>query len=250
MPAVHSEVTGLLAAAAMAGNLAFVLRPAPALPRAQTGAATSTYGIGLRAWARRRYSTLLSVARGLLNATVVGFGLHHAGYPLAASAAQGLTAGALSGFLQITHMNERYSAYLSRAPSEVHRLGKWLWFQALYYGLVKVAGIIVGGSATTLGALVFSYAVTVTFGAAQYPWAAAIACHRGLRLAQGHRRSRVRFIADLQTMAVSVVCVGASALNSVGVPYTRGLLVIVGLAGLAHYASVKTRWRALTRQRH
>lgn len=94
--------------------------------------------------------------------------------------------------------------------------------------------------------LFFAYALTITFGSAQYPWEAAIAARRSLRTEQGASRDRVRLVADLQTMAVSVTCVGVSILNSVGVAGSRLFLAAVGVAGVVYYGMVRLRragWR-------
>ena len=126
---------------------------------------------------------------------------------------------------------------------------KWAWFQALFYGLVKAAGTIAGGGPGDVGALVVAYAVTITFGSAQYPWEAAIAARRALRTEQGAGRDGVRFVADLQTMAVSVTCVGVSILNSVGVPGSRLFLAGVGAPGVTYYALVRLRRELWRRER-
>ena len=194
---MSTVVVACLAVVFLCANLVFVLRPI-ALPAPPPG------DLGAHGWARRHHSTLLSLGRGTLNGSVATFGLIQVGYPIGASIAEGMTAGFLSGFFQLTVMNERFSAYLNRAVNEVSRVIKWAWFQALFYGLVKAAGTLAGGGSGDLGALVVAYGVTITFGSVQYPWEAAIASRRALRTEQGARRDRVRFVADLQTMAVSV----------------------------------------------
>jgi hypothetical protein len=230
---VSTVVVACLAVVFLGANLVFVLRPI-APPAPPPG---------------RYYSTLLSLGRGTLNGSVATFGLIQVGYPIGASFAEGMTAGFLSGFFQLTVMNERFSAYLNRAGNEVFRVIKWAWFQALFYGLVKAAGTLAGGGSGDLGALVVAYAVTITFGSVQYPWEAAIAARRALRTEQGARRDRVRFVADLQTMAVSVTCVGVSILNSVGVPGSRLFLAGVGVAGVTYYTLVRLRRELWRRER-
>jgi hypothetical protein len=254
---VSTVVVACLAVVFLGANLVYVLRPialpgAPAADvfgsRISTAASTPRRqtGAGTPGWARRHHSTLLSLSRGTLNGSVATFGLIQVGHPVGASIAEGMTAGFLSGFFQLTVMNERFSSYLHRAGSEVMRVVKWAWFQALFYGLVKAAGTIAGGGPGDLGTVAVAYAVTITFGSAQYPWEAAIAARRALRTEQGGRRDGIRYVADLQTMAVSVTCVGVSILNSVGVPGSRLFLAAVGVAGLAYYALVRLRrelWR-------
>ncbi len=239
---MSNTAVACLAAVFLAANLIHVLRPIP-IP-----AANAPPDLGSRSWFRRHYSTLLSLARGTLNGGVATFGLIQVGHPVAASLAEGMTAGFLSGFFQRTVMNERFSAYLNRANSELFRVIKWAWFQALFYGLVKAAGTIAGGPGD-LTSLVVAYAVTITFGSAQYPWEAAIAARRAFRTEQGGRRDHIRFVADLQTMAVSVTCVGVSILNSVGVPGSRLFLVGVGVAGISYYGLVRFRRELWRRER-
>ena len=223
LPAVFSPsplVLALVALVVLGGSLAYVLRPltpTPPLPRHSLG---------------------LALTRGLLNGSVVLFGLLEVGYPARASIAEGLTAGALSGFFQLTVMNERFSAYLNRATSEPGRVLRWAWFQAIFYGLVKAAGTLAGGGPPDAGTLVLAYALTITFGAAQYPWEAAIAARRVWKAALGEARERIRLVADLQTVTVSVTCVGVSILNSVGVPGSRLFLAVVGVVGLGYYALI------------
>jgi hypothetical protein len=243
---VSTVVVAVIAVVVLGANLVYVLRPIPTPPCHDPGPGPGT---GIGGWARRHYSTLLCLSRGTLNGSVATFGLIQVGYPVQASFAEGMTAGFLSGFFQLTIMNERFSAYLNRAPSELVRVLKWAWFQALFYGLVKAAGTIAGGGPADLTTLFLAYAVTITFGSAQYPWEAAIAARRSLSTDQGGRRDRIRFVADLQTMAVSVTCVGVSILNSVGVPGSRLFLVGVGVVGISYYGLVKLRqelWRRPT----
>jgi hypothetical protein len=240
---VSTTFVACLAVVFLGANLVYVLRPLP-LP-----APTPPRDPGARSWARRHYSTLLSLGRGTLNGSVATLGLIQVGYPVQASIAEGMTAGFLSGFFQLTVMNERFSAYLNRAGGEVLRVIKWAWFQALFYGLVKAAGTLAGGGPGDLSALVVAYAVTITFGSAQYPWEAAIAARRALRTEQGGRCDRIRFVADLQTMTVSVTCVGVSILNSVGVPGSRLFLLGVGVAGIGYYALVRLRRQLWRRER-
>jgi hypothetical protein len=246
---VSNVFIAFIAVAVLGANLVYVLRPIP-LPHAPTRPGDGpTPHTGLRGWMARHYATWLCLSRGTLNGTVATLGLIRVGYPVPASIAEGMTAGFLSGFFQLTVMNERFSAYLNRAGGELHRVLKWAWFQALFYGLVKAAGTLAGGGPATPTALFFAYAVTITFGSAQYPWEAAIAARRVLKTEQGIRRDRVRFIADLQTMAVSVTCVGVSILNSVGVPGSRLFLVGVGALGLAYYGLVRSRRQVWQRAR-
>jgi hypothetical protein len=244
---VSHAAVACLAAVFLTANLIYVLRPLPIPPSSAPPDVVNV--LGSRSWFRRHYSTLLSLARGTLNGSVATLGLIQVGQPVTASLAQGITAGFLSGFFQRTVMNERFSAYLNRAGNEGFRVIKWAWFQALFYGLVKAAGTIAGGGSGTLTALVLAYGVTITFGSAQYPWEAAIAARRALRTEQGGRRDRVRFVADLQTMAVSVTCVGVSILNSVGVPGSRLFLLGVGVAGISYYALVRVRRELWRRER-
>ena len=240
---MSTAVVACLAVVFLGANLVHVLRPQPLPP------APAPDDLGARSWFRRHYSTLLSLGRGTLNGGVATLGLIQVGYPVPASIAEGMTAGFLSGFFQLTIMNERFSAYLNRAGSEWLRVIKWAWFQALFYGLVKAAGTLAGGGPGDLSSLVLAYAVTITFGSAQYPWEAAIAARRALRTEQGGRRDRIRFVADLQTMTVSVICVGVSILNSVGVPGSRLFLVVVGIAGLTYYGLVRLRQQLWRRER-
>ena len=225
-----------IAVIVLGANLAFVLRPIRSDPKLEPG--------GEGGWFSRHYCVWLCLGRGTLNGSVATLGLIRVGYPLPASIAEGVTAGFLSGFFQLTVMNERFSAYLNRANNELHRMLKWAWFQALFYGLVKAAGTLAGGGPGNPTALLLAYAATITFGSAQYPWEAAIAARRALGTDQGVRRDRIRFIADMQTMAVSVTCVGMSILNSVGAPGSRLFLVGVGAMGLTYYGLVR-----LARQR-
>ena len=207
-------------------SLAYVLRP---LAAAQSGLT------------RRHHSILLSIGRGLLNGSVVTVGLLQIGYPLTASYAEGAAAGFFSGFFQLTVMNERFSAYLNRARSEPHRVLKWMWFQAIYYGIVKATGALFGGGPGDAAGLFVAWAFTIVFGAAQYPWEAAIAANREVRAARGHSRQSICALADVQTVLVSVTCVGVSILNSVGMPGSRLFLVAVGMVGLGYYRLVLAR---------
>jgi hypothetical protein len=255
---VSNAFIAFIAVVVLGANLVYVLRPIagglqPPLPGPHGGLrawlAEPPPPSGLRGWLARHYATWLCLSRGTLNGTVATLGLIQVGYPAAASIAEGMTAGFLSGFFQQPVMNERFSAYLNRAGSELHRVLKWAWFQALFYGLVKAAGTLAGGGPATPAALLVAYAVTIAFGSAQYPWEAAIAARRAFKTEQGGRRDRVRFIADLQTMAVSVTCVGVSILNSVGVPGSRLFLVAVGALGLGYYSVVRSRRQLWQRAR-
>jgi hypothetical protein len=232
----------------LGASLIWILRPQAAL-------GGGTPAPGGTPFVRRHYATLLSLGRGSLNGSVAALGLIQMGYPVGAALIEGFTAGSLSGFFQLTTMNERFSAYLNRASSEIERMVRWAWFQAIFYGLVKAAGTLAGGGGgdqgaghfAGLGALGAAYLATIAFGSAQYPWEAAIAAGRALKAEQGLGRDRIRFAADLQTMAVSVTCVGASILNSVGAPHSRLFLVVIGAVGAGHYGLVRFR-RALWRR--
>jgi hypothetical protein len=225
----------LLSIVVLGASLLWVLRPQPALAR---GAPPSPEE---GPWVRRHYATLLCLARGTLNGSVAAFGLVQMGYPSRAALVEGLVAGVLSGSFQRPVLNERFSAYLNRAGGELEKVVRWAWFQAIFYGLVKAAGTLAGGGFADVGALAVAYLATITFGSAQYPWEAAIAASRTVRAEQGVSRDRIRFVADLQTMAVSVTCVGISILNSVGAPHSRAVLLVIGLVGLGHYAVVRQR---------
>jgi hypothetical protein len=244
---VSAALFALFSIAFLGINLVFVLRPgALPAPSSCRDAVESTAQTGLMGWARHHHATLLCLGRGTLNGGVAMFGLYRVGHPLAASIAEGLTAGVLSGSFQMTVLNERFSGYLNRASGELARILRWAWFQAIFYGLVKAAGTLAGGAPSTLTALGLAYVATITFGSAQYPWEAAIAARRIYKTEQGAHREGVCFIADLQTMAVSVTCVGVSILNSVGVAGSRMFLVLVGLLGLSYYGLVRVRrdrWR-------
>ena len=213
-------------------NLTYVLRPVGPLPRKLPPG---------------HHSLWLSLGRGLLNGSVVTVGLLQVGYPTAASYAEGAAAGFFSGFFQLTIMNERFSAYLNRARSEPHRVLKWIWFQAIYYGIVKATGALFGGGPGEAGAFFVAWAFTIVFGAAQYPWEAAIAANREVRAARGHSRQSICALADVQTVIISVTCVGVSILNSVGMPGSRLFLVVVGIIGLGYYRLVLARSDQLAR---
>jgi hypothetical protein len=248
---VSPPVVAVISIAIFGSSLIYILRPGVVPPparrpsdrRAVPGAA------GLRGWARWHHSTLLSLARGTLNGSVATVGLIKVGHPVAASVAEGIVAGFFSGFFQLTVMNERFSAYLNRAGSELLRIVKWAWFQAIFYGLVKAAGTLAGGGPNGASVLLGAYAMTIVFGSAQYPWEAAIAARRRLHTDQGGARERICFVADLQTMAVSVTCVGVSILNSVRVPHSRLFLLLVGLLGLTYYGLIRLRRQLLERDR-
>lgn len=230
-------VVASIAIVVFAGALGYVLRPnASGLPRARF-----TGPLDGASWVRRHYSILLSLTRGTLNGAVAAFFLLQVGYPPFASLAEGLTAGALSGLFQHAVINERLAAYLNRAPNELSRALKWAWVEALFYGLVKAVGTLAGGGLHGLEEILIAYLMTVTFSCAQYPWEAAIAAGRQLRVRQGEHRDRIRFVADLQTMAVSMTCLAVSVLNSVGVPGTRAFLTGVAVAGIATYCAVRLR---------
>lgn len=235
-------VVAAVACVLFIANLAYVLRPSVA-PTWDPGRLTGAPAPGLRGWARRHYSICLSLARAALNGTVATVFLLEVGYPLAASFAEGIAAGLLSGLFQLAVVNERLAAYLNRARGEIHRVLKWAWIEAVFYGLVKAAGTLAGGGPGDVSTLLFAYVVTVTFGCAQYPWEAAIAASRAMKREQGQGRDQIRFVADLQTMAVSMTCVGVSILNSVGVPGSRLFLAGVGVAGIGTYGLVRLRWR-------
>jgi hypothetical protein len=230
-------VVASIAIAVFAASLGYVLRPhAPGLPR--TGATGPLDGAS---WVRRHHSILLSLTRGTLNGAVATFFLLQVGYPPRASVAEGLTAGALSGLFQLAAVNERLAAYLNRAPNEVLRALKWAWVEAIFYGLVKAIGTLAGGGPRGPDEILIAYLMTVTFSCAQYPWEAAIAAGRQLRVRQGQHRDRIRFVADVQTMAVSMTCLAVSVLNSVGVPGSRVFLTGVAIAGIGVYCMVRLR---------
>src|SRR5256714_10063531 len=187
----------------------------------------SARAVMMRRWAKQNYSWLLSVGRGVMNTSVVTFSLRHASYPLAASVAEGCAAGLQSALLQVSLVNERYACFLSGAPSERQRFARWASVSALYYGVMKLAGILFGGAPAHLGGLAALYLRTAALGTAQYPWVAAIALDRRIKAEQARgSEDRIRVVADGQTMAVSAACVCASALSSVGVPSTRLSLVL------------------------
>jgi hypothetical protein len=197
---------------------------------------------GWRRWTRRNYSWLLALGRGALNGSVVTAGLAHHAHPLGASLAEGAAAGLQSAVLQISQVNERYALFLCNARSEGRRFARWASLSALYLAVMKGAGLLVGSTAAPL-ALAAAYAKTVAFGSAQYPWVAAIALGRQLKLqVPGRSGERVRFVADLQTMAVSAGCVCVSALSSVGVAGSRPSLLVTGLVGAAYYLVIRSRW--------
>jgi hypothetical protein len=225
---VSTVLVAVICAAGLSANLAYILRPGFTPPLQCSPR-----------WVP--HSTLLAVGRGLLNGSAASFGLVQAGHPLFASIAEGATAGLLSGVFQLTAINERFCGYLHRARRELHRVAKWVWVQALFYGLVKTAGILVGGGPGNVRALMVSYVLTIGFGSAQYPWAAAIAANRAWKSACGVPRDRICLVADLQTVIVSVICVTVSMLSSVGVAGSRLFLLGVGIAGLCYYATVRRR---------
>src|SRR5690242_10213401 len=152
-------IVALIAIAAFTANLVYVLRPGVAPAPLPTPPHPR--------WVRRHYSALLSLARGTLNGTVATISLIQVGYPTAASLAEGVTAGLLSGLFQVALINERLAAYLNRASGEVERLLKWAWIEAVFYGLVKSAGTLAGGGPSTARSLIVAYLLTVTFGCAQ-----------------------------------------------------------------------------------
>jgi hypothetical protein len=194
-------------------------------------------------WARRHYGWLLVLARGGLNGLAVSLGLIHAAHPAAASLAEGCAAGVQSGVLQVSTVNERYALYLNSCRSEGQRFARWASLSALYFALMKGAGILVGGGPAHLGSLGAAYLRMVGYGTAQYPWVAAIALGRRLKAAvPGRCGHRIRFEADVQTMVVSAACVCVSALNSVGVSSSRLCLVAGGLLGTIYYWAVRSRW--------
>src|SRR5205814_3715079 len=113
-------VAAALALLAFAASLAYVVRPWPET----AGPGPAATGRPLPVWLIRRYATWLCLARGGLNGGVAVLGLLAVGHPLVPSLAEGITAGLLSGFCQRPLINERFSAYLDRAPSEPARILK------------------------------------------------------------------------------------------------------------------------------
>jgi hypothetical protein len=194
-------------------------------------------------WARRHYGWLLVLARGGLNGLAVSLGLIRAAHPAAASLAEGCAAGVQSAVLQLSAVNERYALYLSSCRSEGQRFARWASVSALYFALMKAAGILVGGAPAHLASLGAAYLRMVGYGTAQYPWVAAIALSRRLEgEVPGRCGHRIRFQADVRTMVVSAACVCVSALNSVGVSSSRLWLVGGGLLGTIYYWAVRSRW--------
>ncbi len=189
-------------------------------------------------WLARHRSVCLPSLRGLLNFMMVAAGLVHVGCPWAASLSQALAAGGQSALLQLEPINERYQLWLHRAPTELIRFLRWLAVGTVYLVFMKIAGVAAGLRFPGLGRAGFDLLGTVALSAVQYPWVTGIARVRarsnGASICQ---QRRAFFAADAHTLVVSVMCVGASALSSVGAGVGRWALVLIGIGG-AYY-----RWK-------
>jgi hypothetical protein len=186
-------------------------------------------------WLARHQSLCFASLRGLLNFAVVVAGLLHVGCPLLGSLGQALAAGGQSALLQVAPVNERYQLWLHRAPSEWRRFARWLAVGALYLVVMKVAGLAAGLRPPSLGQGTLDLLGTIALATVQYPWVTGIARVRAQsRTGSLRQQRRAGFAADAHTLAVSVLCVGASALSSVGVGGARAALVLIGVAG-AYY---------------
>ena len=212
---------------------------------------SSTSQLELRAaswrfdWVSRNHSLCFALLRGLLNFAVVTFSLAHVGHPLGGAFAEGLAAGAQSALLQLAPVNERYQAWLHGAASEPRRFGRWLSVGVLYLTIMKGTGLLAGLAAVGIGRMGIDFVGTIALSTAQYPWLTAIARARARSQGRSSRRQQLaRLSADAQTLVISVICVGSSALSSAGVGFGRAALVLVGLIGAVYRWSDRTPGRA------
>jgi hypothetical protein len=178
------------------------------------------------------HSLCLAFLRGLLNFSIVAAGLLHVGCPLAGSLGQALAAGGQSAVLQLAPVNERYQIWLHRAPSEARRFGRWLTVGSIYLAVMQVAGHVAGSNSAISSEGVIDLLGTMALSTVQYPWVTAIATVRARSQTRSPRRQRLAsFSADAQTVIISVLCVGASALSSVGASFGRAALLLIGVTG-------------------
>ena len=183
-------------------------------------------------WLARHQSTGFPLVRGLLNFSIVAAGLIHVGCPLAGSLGQALAAGGQSAALQLAPVNERYQIWLHRAPNEWQRFARWLTVGSIYLAVMKGAGLLAGIGTGTGGEGALDLFGTVALSTVQYPWASAIARLRARSEGRSAcRRRHLGLAADAQTLLISVCCVGASALSSVGASSGRTALVLIGVTG-------------------
>jgi hypothetical protein len=201
-------------------------------------------------WARgSQHSLWLALARGLINGVGVSFGLTQVGYPAAAALAEGIAAGSQSGYRQVSWVNERFCVFLNGARSEARRFWRWALLEGFYWGAMKSVGALFGGGPSGVGDLAVMYARTLFFATSQYPWVCGIALARQLRTEQGNlTAAQIRRITDVQSAVLSAASICLCALNSVGVPSSKLLLLGLGLIGGAYYLATRLRYAAWQRR--
>jgi hypothetical protein len=197
---------------------------------------TSQYDLAVASgqlrWIARIQSLGLASLRGILNFAIVAAALVHVGCPLLGSLGQALAAGGQSAVLQLTPVNQSYQSWLHRAPNERQRFARWLTVGAVYLAVMKTAGLLAGISPGPIGKGAIDLLGTVALSTVQYPWVTAIARARARSQSRSSRRRHLDgLVADAQTLAISVFCVGASAVSSVGAGFGRAILVLIGVAG-------------------
>jgi hypothetical protein len=190
---------------------------------------------------RTHEAWLLPLVRGLVNALAVAFVLRQAAQPLAVALAEGCAAGVQSALLPITPVNARYARFLADARSELERFARWGVVSTVYLTVMQLAGSL--AAARPEQPLLLAAFIRAVLGAGQYPWVAALALRRqhNQRRRCPQRRDQLRFAADVETMAVSAAFVSLTALQALGLPAVRPVLVAAGLCGLVRYLAIKQR---------